>query len=99
MATLKICTNQTRWITEVDRVDLCVSFDYDGEEDPASVAFRTYSEEIGSALLSADFPECIKVGRVIRVYRQQGRNEFQTWIVPADSCFLMTDSGKTIDHF
>ncbi len=98
MATLKICTHdRTQWLTGVRRITERNSFSAPKDDDGR-----------GSAVLRAafegDHPPVINlvdfhgesVGKVLSVL--MGRDDEEIWVVPAGSCFLMSDSGRTIDR-
>ncbi len=101
MATLKICADKTRWILDVTRITEIGQFDTDGKIDLRAEAARTFIE-VSNEPFVADFaPGSVRV-LILRVSISLSRSvgeKTQVWIVPVDSCFLLGDSGRTIDHF
>lgn len=95
MATLKICTlSHTTWITNVTKVNEVKSFSIPsdgGNEDILALAGRIDANVICLAEFSGE-----TIGKVLRVEIEGHKTE--TWVVPADSCYLMSDAGKTIDR-
>lgn len=108
MATLKIITHdRTVWIFDVDEVTLAIRFPVKNFDDPLGdvPSFGLESEEprlVTVVDFQAPDPDAqveeLRVGNVLHV-------RGDTWtctrvvVAPSASCFLMSESGKTIDRF
>lgn len=110
MSTLKICTHdRTQWITNVSEIVLAESFNVEHFDDPIQdsncprgvvqgddvrvttvVDFQKPNEE---SKVGGD-----TIGNVLLITRVGEYNYISRLIVPARSCFLMSDSGETIDR-
>ena len=108
MATLKICVHDhTYWLTDVSEIQELGSFSIPDDYD---VSGGSSDEPVIAAARASGFgkwPSCFRVvdfkgqpeqgiGKVLGIDRAKGK---EWWIVPSRSCFLMSDSGRTIDRF
>lgn len=109
MATLKICTHdRTQWLLGVRRVmeQRAFSVPKDDRGDRGKEGERAKGDAILRAALGGDDPSPHvvnltdfsgeSVGKVLQISFE--RDDTECWIVPANSCFLMSDTGKTIDR-
>lgn len=98
MATLKICGKYPEWVTEVDEIAVVRQFEV--ENDIWRDAELNEYEMQMARTPSVDWGEC-KVGVVAYVSKQgkPGDKPCDIWLLPANRCFIMSDSGKTIDRF
>ncbi len=111
MATLKICTHdRTRWITDVREVIIEESFSVTQWGDEAEILGccnapnATRDGDAVRSTIVVDFQKpnpAEKVigdlcGNVLLLLRSGRRDRV---VVPQRACFLMSDSGKTIDRF
>ncbi len=103
MSTLKICTHDmTYWLTDISEVHELSSFPVpgavlDGTEDIIQAARENGYQQWPSCFTVVDFkghgPQA--VGNVLAITRANG---IEWWIVPNRACFLMSDTGQTIDR-
>ena len=100
MATLKICTHdRTQWLLSVRRVMEQRAFSVPKGDEPTD-------DEILRAAIGGDDPSPHvvnlvdfsgeSIGKVLQV--TFGRDDVECWVVPGGSCYLMSDTGKTIDR-
>lgn len=109
MATLKICTHdRTRWITDVKEVVIEEAFSVSNFDDPladckAPNRTRNGIEHVDTTVVDFQAPKPEEKvqgdtnGHVLRVYSHRG-GIASRFVVPQSACFLMSDSGKTIDR-
>ncbi len=102
MATLKICVHdRTYWLMDVSEVRQLSSFDIPDESMDDSEAIIVAARKNGlnwpNGYTFTDFKGSAKpvIGNVICVDSKSG---IEWWIVPNRSCFLMSDTGATIDR-
>ena len=100
MATLKICTHdRTQWLTGVRRIIEQNAFSVpkgDDITDDAILRAALGGEDPSPHVVHLVDFSGESVGKVLRV--SMGRDDTECWVVPANACFLMSDSGKTIDR-
>ncbi len=100
MATLKICTHdRTQWITSVRRITEQRSFSVpkgDHLTDDAILRAALGKEDPTPHVVHLTDFSGESVGKVLQVLTERGDTE--CWVVPVNSCFLMSDTGKTIDR-
>ena len=101
MSTLKICCHSLGyWLTDVKSITAEPTFGILDNDPCGSMVSRHKQDErmLGEAmnLSVAEFTPDVAFGRLIHVERHTGTTEH--WIVPDGSCFLMNDSGRTIDR-
>jgi hypothetical protein len=100
MATLKICANEkVYWLDGVARIvddhDFTVNWDeimygaFENSEMPDAVYTTGFDENC-----TRDVKQTGKVLFVTLAHKQ----EPECWVVPRRSCFLLSDTGKTIDR-
>lgn len=100
MATLKICVlNRTHWITEVKGVQLLRSFSVPDDAENRQIDGLAFEPgfEAPKVYSIADF-DGQGTGRIGNVLSVDKDGFSETWLVPAGACFLMSESGKTIDR-
>ncbi len=106
MATLKICTHdRTHWITEVRQVTEVRSFRVpeEGDFDIHALAFDSMppGRTPGPVVHVVGFHDEL-CGKLLFVEREKGRerneDDGEYWVVPGRSCFLLSDTGKTVDR-
>ncbi len=101
MSTLKICTmSHTTWITEVKGVQLLRSFSIPDDAKTTEIDALAFAGDYGPpprVYSVTDFAGqgIDRIGNVLSVDKA---GESETWLVPSGACFLMSDSGKTIDR-
>ena len=100
MATLKICTHdRTQWLLGVRRIIEQNSFSIPEGEKPKNETVLQAALSKGGppphVVNLVDFSGEL-VGKVLQV--TFGRDDVEYWIVPSNSCYLMSDAGKTIDR-
>lgn len=107
MATLKINSIETRWLTNVTELIRLGEFTVPktgngpGEED------RVFAAANAVGLLGRGMPvhcvvfedlETADMQGVALLVKRDGRKEDKVWLIPCRSAFLMSDSGSTIDR-
>ena len=107
MATLKICSyERTFWVPEVREVIEERSFRIpehvvEGDE-LVNLAFPDPKESrLPRGFTMTSFTKSDLEGKVLYVKTERTpfvASEWETWVVPSDRCYLMSDSGKTIDR-
>lgn len=111
MSTFKICTmDRTHWITDVQHVDLisCYPTTIEGESsgDKSEVlhgnevleAMNKNGFESPNVLNLATFQKGNHTACYVSLRRLLS-DEVEYWVAPAGSCYIMGDSGQTIDRF
>jgi len=110
MATLKICTHdRTRWITDVQEVWIAESFAVTHFDDPLADCRGPHATLRGDGIRATTVVDFQKpnhdegvrgdeIGHVLCVTRSDKPDYTYLFVVPARSCFLMSDAGKTIDR-
>lgn len=101
MATFKICVlDRTYWITEVKGVQLLRSFSIPDEASTVEVDALAFAGDHGPppkvySVTNFDGQGIDRIGNIIFIDTVGGG---ETWLVPSGACYLMSDSGKTIDR-
>lgn len=110
MATLKICTHdRTRWIIGICEIILVESFLVKNFDDPlqdCECQNATVKDMDIRITTVVDFQKPNKdngvrgdeIGHVLWITRIGETNFIHRLVAPARCCFLMSDSGKTIDR-
>lgn len=107
MATLKVCTHdRTQWILGVQNVILAQSFSVKHFDDPISdsrcwkIADDLHIPCIDVVDFQKPNPDAkvrgSDIGHVLILEGNWGHTKLI--VVPAESCFLMSEEGKTIDR-
>lgn len=85
--------SHTTWIANVTKVTEVRCFEVPSEGgDILALAGHIEDSLISLAKFSGE-----TIGKVLRV-EVEGVRKPELWVVPVDSCYLMSDSGKTIDR-
>jgi hypothetical protein len=109
MATLKICAEETQWLTDVTRIIQKGHFDIPEDPDSRVEAVRQrvwnaakkagfVGDDPSRSVFSADFGKGDRLGVVLDVFFKGEETEPHIWLVPLRSCYLMGDDGGTIDR-
>lgn len=110
MTTLKICTHdRTQWITNISEIVLVKSFNVEHFDDPLQDCdgLDDGIKEINIKITTVvDFQKPNEesqtkgdtIGNVLWINQGGEYSYIHRLVAPARSCFLMSDSGKTIDR-
>lgn len=111
MSTLKICTHdRTHWLTDIEKIILVRSFTVEHFDDPIVDASGAVSHAIvrgndvhSTMVVDFQAPDPDHkvrgddVGNALLVWRK-GDTFPQMIVAPSRSCFLLSDTGKTVDR-
>lgn len=107
MSTVKVCTHdRTTWITDVSEVVLISSFTAKDPKDPLASAGDAWKNiPSGCVVRLMDFqepgPNVSDVANVYSIRRRggaAGAGPDVVLVAPSGSCYLMGESGATIDR-
>lgn len=108
MATLKIVNlfGTSYWITDIREIGEIRRFELpEKSEDLMKLAFGDNPEVGIHPTIPKNLTICDLTGHsegkvlyVSRKDREEHDSKIEVWIVPANSCYLLSDSGKTVDR-
>ena len=107
MATLKIVNlfGTSYWITDIREIGEIRRFALPEKSNPHSIDVDLMKLAFGDDPVPSNLTICDltsnsegKVLYISRKDREEHDGKIEVWIVPADSCYLLSDSGKTVDR-